>query len=377
MVTNGNCFYCDICNKKNINRNCDCRQQYEKTINKKIKKATTKSSPMVTNGNEIQKDTKNQQKTTKNTKIINKNKLVNIAKNEINIKKKEKKITKKGKKNDKKNIKKHEYYCDTCNYYTSRMTDIKKHMRTKKHLEKFVEKSNLEFTCEKCNKTYKYKSGFSRHKYNCIEKDETVLLKKSELIEMIKNHGNITNNINNSINNTNNTNNTINTNNSNNMNIENLSINVYLNEHCKNALNMTDFVQKINLSLKDILKTKLLGYSGGVSNIIIKNMNELPQNERPVQCFEMKPLEYYVKENDEWQKNCKNELSNVINKITKKQVRELKKWCIENPDYMTNKQVEYLTMVKKLMGSYKDEEKEAETEAIINNVCKNNKVKLN
>ena len=210
------------------------------------------------------------------------------------------------------------------------------------------------FICDHCNKYYKYASGLSRHKRSCKKK-------KSEQLQNIKNINNIK--IEKNITNIEN---------------QNISINFYLNTFCKNALNLEDFVKKIELSLKDIINTRKLGYSGGVSNILIKNMNDLPQNERPLQCFDVKPLEYYVKENNEWQKNGKKELTSVINNITTKQICELKEWCKSNPDYLTNdrKQVEYLKMTQKIIGAYEDDEKELEKNIIIENICKNNKVEI-
>jgi len=262
--------------------------------------------------------------------------------------------------------------CNFCEKKFRHQSSLCKHI-TKKHTEKKMSKwlkmgengnkmvtKNTKtfekglFICDHCNKIYKYASGLSRHKKSCKEK-------KSEQLQNIKNINNIK--IEKNITNIEN---------------QNISINFYLNTFCKNALNLGDFIKKIELSLKDVLNTKRLGYSGGVSNILIKNMNDLPQNERPLQCFDIKPLEYYVKENDEWQKNGQKELTSAINNITTKQIRELKEWCKKNPDYLSNdmKQVEYLKMTQKLIGSYEDDEKELEKNTIIENICKNNKVEF-
>jgi len=261
------------------------------------------------------------------------------------------------------------WVCKFCEKKFKHQSSLCKHV-TKKHEEKkFLKFLNLAkndnkmvtkniksfkktmFICDHCNKFYKYASGLSRHKQSC-KKKKSEQLQNINNIKIEKNITNIEN--------------------------QNISINFYLNTFCKNALNLGDFVKKIELSLKDILNTKKLGYSEGVSNILIKNMNDLPQNERPLQCFDIKPLEYYVKENNEWQKNGRKELTSVINNITTKQICELKEWCKKNPDYLLNdgKQVEYLKMTQKIIGSYEDNEKELEKNIIIENICKNNKVKI-
>jgi len=264
------------------------------------------------------------------------------------------------------------WLCKLCEKKFKHQSSLCKHI-TKKHYKKKITKwlnfnkngnkmvtKNIKsfeksvYICDHCNKIYKYPSGLSRHKKSCKKK-------KAEQLQNIK----IINNINIEKNITNIEN-------------QNISINLYLDSSCKNALNMSDFVKKIELSLKDILNTKKLGYSGGVSNILIKNMNDLPQNERPLQCFDIKPLKYYVKENNEWQKNGNKELSSAINNITTKQICELKEWCKNNPDYLLNdrKQVEYLKMTQKLIGSCEETEKELEKNTIIENICKNNKVEI-
>ena len=261
------------------------------------------------------------------------------------------------------------WVCKFCEKKFKHQSSLCKHV-TKKHEEKkFLKFLNLAkndnkmvtkniksfkktlFICDHCNKFYKYASGLSRHKQSC-KKKKSEQLQNINNIKIEKNITNIEN--------------------------QNISINFYLNTFCKDALNLGDFVKKIELSLKDILNTKKLGYSKGVSNILIKNMNDLPQNERPLQCFDIKPLEYYVKENNEWQKNGRKELTSVINNITTKQICELKEWCKKNPDYLLNdgKQVEYLKMTQKIIGSYEDNEKELEKNIIIENICKNNKVKI-
>ena len=159
--------------------------------------------------------------------------------------------------------------------------------------KKWITKSQKLWSCDYCEKTYKHQSGLCKHRKKCHvylqilreeERIQNLVMKKeieckNEMIEILK-----TNKSNNNYDNCYNTNNNIN---------NKININFYLNETCKNALNLTDFVKQIAVSLDDILKTKSLGYTEGVSEILIKNLNDLPQEDRPVQCSDLKPLEYY------------------------------------------------------------------------------------
>ena len=186
-----------------------------------------------------------------------------------------------------------EYSCTICDYYTRDKKDWMKHISTRKHIKnhKMITNDNemitkpvktVEFVCKYCNKTYKYKSGLSRHKKNCKKKHknniETIIKKsanksannynpdmvktlndflssdkkKLEMMEqLIKQNEELSKNVGNNNNNK-------------------ISINVFLNEHCKDAMNLTDFVQKIEISNEDLLYTQQYGYTEGISNIFMK-----------------------------------------------------------------------------------------------------------
>lgn len=205
--------------------------------------------------------------------------------------------------------------------------------------------------CPFCDKSYSHASSLSRHKMKCKHRGTII----NQQITNYDNCYNTNNNINNKIN-----------------------INFYLNETCKNALNLTDFVKQIAVSLEDILKTKSLGYSEGVSEILIKNLNDLPQEDRPVQCSDLKPLEYYVKDDGEWSKNEISKMQSAIGKVTKKQAEQLKEWCKNNPNWNETEDgiKEWRSIQKNIMGSSKENVMVVEKNTIIEKVCESSKIKV-
>ena len=152
-----------------------------------------------------------------------------------------------------------------------------------------------------------------------------------------------------------------------------ISINVFLNEHCKNALNFKDFIETINVSLEDVLKTKEIGYSKGISNIFIKNLNELETTERPIHCSDKKRLQFYVKDEDEWNKDHGEKMKIAITDFQKKQLEQIKLWEKENEGWEHNekKSDEYIKMMNEVLGNTTEEENEKNIKDIIKNVGDN------
>ncbi len=288
-------------------------------------------------------------------------------------------------------IKTANWKCKFCEKKFVHQSGLSKHM-TKKHKQekkdkfiqngkkmakKWITKSKKIWSCDYCEKTYKHQSSLCKHRNNCHvylqilreeERVQNLVMKKeieckNEMIEILK-----TNKSNNKYDNCYNTNNINNK----------ININFYLNETCKNALNLTDFVKQIAVSLEDILKTKSLGYTEGVSEILIKNLNDLPQEDRPVQCTELKPLEYYVKDHGEWSKNELSKMQSAIGKVTKKQAEQLKEWCKNNPKWSETEEgvKEWRSIQKNIMGSSKENVMVVEKNTIIEKVCESSKVKV-
>ena len=144
--------------------------------------------------------------------------------------------------------------------------------------------------------------------------------------------------------------NTINYNNCGN---KNLTVNVYLEEHCKNAMNLTDFVQNLTVSIEDLLYTKEHGYIKGISNLLTKQLNDLNPTERPIHCSDKKRLQFYIKDEDTWTKDDNHEkIDRTIHDIKIKQIKGLAVWEKENPNYMKDEQLlhQWQTLIHEIMG---------------------------
>ena len=199
------------------------------------------------------------------------------------------------------------FECKTCHFKCSKKYDWERHLQTQKHKKaEIVEKNKGKLQCE-CGKYYSSKSGMWMHKKKCniinntvievkeeniINKDDvlvSILKQNSELLEIIK-----TKMIEPSI-----TTNSHNTNNSNNT---TFNLQFFLNETCKDAMNITDFVESIKVQLEDLINLGKVGYVEGISDIIVKNLKILEVNQRPIHCTDKKRETIYVKQEDKWEK---------------------------------------------------------------------------
>ena len=155
-----------------------------------------------------------------------------------------------------------------------------------------------------------------------------------------------------------------------------MTINVFINEHCKNAMNLTDFVENVKISLADLEYTSQHGYAKGISNIFIKQLQDIPVTERPIHCSDKKRMQFYVKEEDEWKKDEKQEkVTDAIGKISEKQFFHIKEWEKQNPDYLTNdvKRKKWHTMVCNMGATIDDPAQNKNIKKQISNSVKLNK----
>jgi hypothetical protein len=261
------------------------------------------------------------------------------------------------------------FYCEKCDYATTNKFDWKKHISTTKHKNgnKMVTFTK-NFICKNCKKTYKFKSGLSRHKKKCFVNSENIILsvkKKSrltnngknksgenELSETIKlmaqtvaRQGNILEKLIESQNEMipklgNNNNN-------------NVSINIFLNKKCTDAMNLTDFVNNIKISLEDLKYTNEHGYVKGISNIFQKNLTDLKATERPIHCSDKKRLQFYVKDEDKWEKDISHtKINKGIETVGKQQILQIKEWEKKHPDFLEHEEqyMEWNAMVSNIMG---------------------------
>ena len=255
------------------------------------------------------------------------------------------------------------FLCQKCNYSTSRKSSWDKHILTAKHLNdnKMVTNGNkfVEFFCEHCGKGYKYKSGLSRHKKKCMAIETNFvdtsckkLQQQNKLLEtvekLIEQNTELSKRVGNNNNNK-------------------ISINVFLNEKCKDAMNLADFVDNIKVSLDDIQYTKEHGYVKGISNIFVKHLTDMNVTERPIHCSDRKRLQFYVKDENEWSKDkTHNKINETIKHISQQQIKQIKCWEEAHPNYMKDDALlaEWHKMIYTMMGGTNNEDIKNSTENI-------------
>ena len=273
------------------------------------------------------------------------------------------------------------YECEVCNFKCSKKSNFNIHLSTVKH-KRLQNNDNgtaeiIKYICN-CGKTYKYRQGLYTHKKTCKgEKKENVIIDcennkedmKELVMQLIKQNNELQKTINEMIPNIGNNNNNNNNNTTNNNNLkQKFNINVFLNEKCKDALSMDDFIDKIEISMKNLLTTKEKGQVQGISNIIIENMNKLSLYERPMHCTDKKRETLYVK-NDTWEKDeNKQHINKVLKDVERKQMQNINVWLQEHPNYMNNsqQQEEFAKLLSECGKSVDDGR-----EKIIKNVCDN------
>ena len=252
----------------------------------------------------------------------------------------------------------------------------------------------VKFVCDQCSRTYKYASGLSRHKKKCHtmtdpsvlnskrqtstevthhnqsgSQDENIantlhilserLVKQSEIIEqLLQNQTDMIPKLG--------------------SNNKSLSINVYLNEHCKDAMNITDFMENIKVSLDDLKYTTEHGYVKGITNIFNKHLSDMKVTERPIHCSDAKRLKFYVKDADTWERDSSHQkIDKTINLINAKQMKQIKEWEKRHPNYLTDDALvmEWHTMIYKMMGGGDDETRQKNNNSIKKQISSNVVVK--
>jgi hypothetical protein len=245
-------------------------------------------------------------------------------------------------------------YCEYCDYTCNKKSDYNKHLLTAKHqnrtnlniLEQNVSEKSQTLICDKCNKSYKARNSLWYHKQKCLghkneefcETDEQFLLDKEYIIKFLLKENNeikdmfmeqnkmvmkMYENSSTSI-----TNNNINSHN------KTFNLNVFLNEHCKDAMNIMDFVDSVKLQLSDLENIGKVGFVEGLSSIIIKKLQALDIHERPVHCSDSKREVMYIKDEDRWEKEneTKNKLRKAIKKIANKNYVLIPEFKEKHPD---------------------------------------------
>jgi hypothetical protein len=276
------------------------------------------------------------------------------------------------------------FVCKNCDFKCNKKGDWNRHIVTEKHLEingNILEMKKTSYHCKVCNKPYKTNAGLWKHNKICNNNDNIVITPdnvsdknlivmlindnkemrnllieqskekdefKTMIIDVIKNvtTSNITNNITNSNNNNNNN--------------KTFNLQVFLNETCKDAMNMSEFIESIKIQLPDLEKMGEIGYVQGLSNIINNNLNTLDITQRPVHCTDQKRETIYIKNDNIWEKedDNKTKLRKAINKIAVKNIKALPQFREKYPDY-NNSSLKisdtYDKLVLEAMGGVGDE----------------------
>jgi hypothetical protein len=280
------------------------------------------------------------------------------------------------------------FVCLTCDFKCSKKSNLQTHYSTLKHsrLTKKMPNDNMQklFYCN-CGKTYIHNSSLCFHKKKCniesnnfltnnekeniedisfktmfiqvVEQNKAILLENQEMRKLLKEAlpkiGNTTNNV---INNK-------------------FNLNFFLNEKCKDALNINDFIDSIRLKLTDLELVAKLGYIEGISKIFVKELKDLDIYKRPIHCSDIKRETLYIKDEDKWYKDNeeKYKIKQVIQHITHKNIKNISNWVEENPackDSTNKKNDEYLKLISNSMSGENEEEQIQNVNKIISNVAK-------
>ena len=155
----------------------------------------------------------------------------------------------------------------------------------------------------------------------------------------------------------------------------NFSINLFLNEHCKDALNIMDFVNSLQLHMSDLEETGRLGYIEGISRIFIRGIKELDVYKRPIHCSDLKRETLYIKNENVWEKEDKEKtcLTKAIKVIGSKNIQQIADWVDKNPhckDGNSKKNDEYMNLISNTMIGSSLQEQSENISKVIKNVSK-------
>ncbi len=282
------------------------------------------------------------------------------------------------------------FICEKCEFICKRKWDFNMHLKTQKHIKtvkipkmelkpvKTVDIINLDENCKNicnCGKTYKTQSGLWKHKQKCISQNQGNNILETNnneniLLEIVKSNQefkqqmlDICKNLQPTI-----TNNTINQH-------KTFNLNVFLNETCKNAMNLSDFIESIPIDVKDMENLGKVGFVECMSNIIIQNLRKLKVEDRPFHCTDLKREKVMIKENGEWfkQENGNSNLKDIINGIVRKKLKLLPDYQAKHPDCnnpLTNSFDDFNKMTFELMGGGFHDESIKNQEKIIRRIMK-------
>jgi hypothetical protein len=284
------------------------------------------------------------------------------------------------------------FFCEHCDFKSCKESEYTRHILTRKHKmrtnpnEKVPENTDKNYRCS-CGKKYKHMSSLCNHKRLCdglikLQTEQTIvttennskldhesliheLMKQNtefktmlieqnaKIMELAKEGKYITNNTTNN---------------------NNFNLNFFLNEQCKDALNIMDFINQLQLNTTDLDMVGRLGYTEGISKLFIRGLKELDIFKRPIHCSDLKREVLYVKDKDAWEKDNdeKNKMKTAIKYVAAKNFKQINEWKEDNPesnDYDSKRHMDYHQIVIHSMGGATKEEDEKYYNKIIKNVA--------
>ena len=300
------------------------------------------------------------------------------------------------------------HQCLLCDYNTQITKDYIKHLRTIKHKnnesatnhEEFVPKNpSVLLSCANCNKTYKDKTGLWRHKKKCaiippkqpdqqpktssddmqmniilelvkqnqefkdllIQQSNQMMEQNKTMIEVAKNSQVNHNTISNSNNNSNN---------------KTFNLQFFLNETCKDAMNMKDFIKSLELSLPELEKMGEIGFAEGMSRLFVDRLNSLDITKRPIHCSDVKREIIHIKDDNKWERDNANldRLRKIIKQLTHKNILRVDDWKKANPgctEYNSRKNDQYLRINIEAIGPVDEIDEKRDFGKIIRRVAEN------
>ena len=394
------CFFCDY--------NTSRKSSYDKHLttskhinNKKLQirnKKLQKNDENSENSEKIDEISKNSKKISKNSKnskenLKNSEKFDENSKNsKENLKNSEKidEISKNSKensensKNSKENLKNSEKF-DEISENSKNSKENSENSKNPKKKSENSKNSKKNYFCENCEKNFLSKSGLWKHQKKCLNYNE-FHIKNNDIIEqnLQEAHQIIVEQfkVNTELTkqntelamkmvNLSKENKIIN----NNTQINQINLQIFLNESCKDALNITDFVGSLRLRLNDLENVGKVGYVDGMSNIIVDGLKKLEVNQRPIHCTDEEETTLYVKDNDVWEREDKDpeRMKKVIEILRRENIKQLPSWIEENPkctNSNTNEEGKYMSILKNSLGGSTKEEVDRNDGEIIKNVAK-------
>jgi len=306
--------------------------------------------------------------------------------------------------NTQKNAK--QFVCKKCSFKCSKNSDYNRHLLTRKHkmLNGAHEKEQKYlFSCH-CGKEFKHVQSLNRHKKQCdidiiipkqpnvidtnvvlqllkensefksllLEQSNQMMEQSNQMMEIQKKNSNLQQQLITAVEDgkLGNTTNNITTNNN-----QRFNLNLFLNEQCKDAMNIEDFIDSLQLELEDLTETKRLGFVQGISRIFTNKLQELDIYSRPLHCTDLKRETVYIKDDNQWEKDNQNKdkLKSIVNRVANKNYQQLPKWKEHHPNYMTMDSQEcndFIELTCKALGGKTNNEDNKFKQRIMKNVLK-------